>query len=78
MVDRRKALNSDELVWKIHEEVVKRAGHNKHFAIAVAPVKGGWVLRQPAGGRHLLPEVVAAIAEVEQELQQLYRLKRTS
>ena len=79
MVDRRKALEPDELLWKIHEEVVKRAGSNKHFAIAVVPEKRvGWVLQQSAGGRLLLPEVEAAIADVEREFQKIYRLKGTS
>lgn len=78
MVDRRKRLEPDELVWLIHQEVVKRAGGNKHFAIAVAPIKGGWVIRQPNGGRPLLPEVEAAIVKVEEEFQRLYRLKRTT
>ena len=76
MIDRRKPLAPDDLVWKIHEEVVKRAGHNKHFALAIVPQKRvDWSLRQPAGGRPLLPEVAKAITEVEREFQELYRLK---
>lgn len=77
MVDRRKRLEPDELVWMIHEELLKRVGHGRTFAIAVAPVKGGWVVRQPAGGRPMFPEVQAALDEVVADLQENYRLKRT-
>lgn len=79
MVDRRKRLEADDLVWMIHQELLKRIGKGRSFTIAVAPQKGGgWVVRQPAGGRSVFPEVQAAIEDVEREFQALYRLKRSA
>jgi hypothetical protein len=77
VVDRRKRLEPDELVWMIHEELLKRIGAGRTFTIAVAPVKGGWVVHQPTGGRPIFPEVQAALDEVVADLQKRYRLKRT-
>lgn len=73
----RKRVQVDDLIWMIHQEVLRRVGKDKQFSIAIAPEKGhGWAICKPAGGRPFHDDVLKAIREVEREFRSRYSIPR--
>lgn len=71
----RKRVQVDDLIWMFHQEVFRRVGKGKQFAIAIGPGKlHGWSVRLPVGSRPFQDDVLSAIGDVERELQARYSI----